>query len=141
MNRTFKTLLLWLLIAALPLQGLAAAIQTSCGPAHHASEISVDANAHHHDGGAILNLDDAVAAHHSMPDLSSTSDHPSTPHKHQASICSACAACCVGAIAFTSGTLFAPTYTSSELVLVSPSPLVSGFIPTGLERPPKRISA
>lgn len=143
MNRTFKTLLLWLLIAALPLQGLAAAIQTSCGPAHHdASEISISvaANAHHHDGGVILNLDDALAADHSIPD-SSTSDHSSTPHKHQTSICSACAACCVGAIAFTSGTLFTSTYTSSELVLVSPSPLVTGFIPTGLERPPKRISA
>lgn len=136
MNRTLKTLLLWLLIATLPIQGLAAAMQTSCGPAHHAAlEVAVDGNAHHHDGGAMPDLDDAVAAHHSASGLPSTSDHTSTPHKHLSS------ACCVGAIAFTSSTLFTPTYTSSELVLVSPSPLVTGFIPTGLERPPKRISA
>ncbi|CAL61741.1 conserved hypothetical protein; putative exported protein [Herminiimonas arsenicoxydans] len=136
MNRTLKTLLLWLLVATLPIQGLAAAMQTSCGPAHHtALEVAVDDNAHHHDGGAMPDLDDAVAAHHSASGLSSTSDHTSTPHKHLSS------ACCVGAIAFTSITLFTPTYTSSELVLVSPSPLVTGFIPTGLERPPKRISA
>ncbi len=35
MHRTLKTLLLLLLIAALPLQGAAAAMRLSCGPAHH----------------------------------------------------------------------------------------------------------
>lgn len=139
MKRIFKTCLLWLLVATLPLQGLAAAIQTSCEPTHHDElEISVDGNVHHHDGAAILELDDAVATHHSVPDLSSTSDDSSTPHKHHISLC---AACCVGASTFTASALFTASYISSELVFVSPSPLITGFIPTGLERPPKRISA
>jgi len=142
MNRALKTLLLWLLITALPLQGFAAVVQASCGPAHHdGPAISTVSNQYHHDSEMALNHD-AAATHHSMSELPATSDHLSASPKHQGSACSACAACCVGAVALISPpSIFIPTHTSSELVVISPSPLVTGFIPAGLERPPKHILA
>ena len=144
MNRALKTLLLWLLITALPLQGFAAVVQASCGPAHHnGAGISVVSNQYHHDSEMALERNDAAAAtHHDVSELPATSDHSSAPHKHQSSVCSACAACCVGAVALISPpSIFIPAHTSSELVVISPAPLVTGFIPAGLERPPKHILA
>jgi hypothetical protein len=144
MNRTLKTLLLWLLIAVLPIQGLAAAMQASCGPAHHtASAISAITEAHSHAGKVTYSHDgqDAVT-HHAASDAPVTADHSSgTPHKHQSAFCSACAACCVGAVAPPSAAIQTPVYSNSGLIVISPPPLVTGFIPAGLERPPKRISA
>jgi hypothetical protein len=35
MIRVLKTLLLWFLIATMPVQGIAAVVQASCGPRHH----------------------------------------------------------------------------------------------------------
>lgn len=143
MNRALKTLLLWLLIAALPLQGLAAVIQASCGPAHHdGSKISALTNQYHHDSEMAPDHHGAAATHHYASELPATSDHTSAPEKHQSSVCSACAACCVGAVALISPpSIFIPAHTSSELVVISTSPLVTGFIPAGLERPPKHILA
>jgi hypothetical protein len=145
MNRFLKTLLLWLLIAALPLQGLAAVIQSSCGPSHHAlTRANAVVTVHHHDGIAHSHDGHDVAMQTSADDASANvqlSDDNSLSIKHKASSCSACAACCVGAAAPPSASIWAPVYSSSEFVLISPTPLVAGFIPASLERPPKRISA
>lgn len=134
MNRVFKTFLLWLLIVALPLQGFAAAVQTPCGPmAHHdSSEMVMQAQAHHHES------DNAAG---SMTVAAAKSSGASSDAKHKSAFCSACATCCVGAVAPPSASLLTPVYSSSLPVISSPSPLVSGFIPAGLERPPKRITA
>jgi hypothetical protein len=133
MNRVLKTFLLWLLLAALPLQGFAAAVQASCGPAahHDAPEMKMQAQSHHHEGDAA----DSVTV------LADKSAGDSADIKHKTSVCSACAACCVGAVAPPSVSALFSTYGSSLPKVVSPSPLVTGFIPAGLERPPKRITA
>lgn len=144
MNRTLKTLLLWLLIAALPIQGLAAAMQASCGPAHHtALAISAITDAHPHAGKVTYSHDGQDAlTHHAASDSPVTAEHSSgTQQKHQSSFCSACAVCCVAAVAPPSAAIHTPVYSNSGPVVLSPSPLVTGFIPAGLERPPKRISA
>ena len=134
MNRVFKTFLLWLLLAALPLQGFAAAVQTSCGPmAHHgSSEMVMQAESHDHEG-------DGAAS--SSTEAASKSFSHSVDAKHKSSFCSACATCCVGAVAPPCVSVLTPVYSSSLPVFFSPAPLVTGFIPAGLERPPKRITA
>lgn len=134
MNRILKTFLLWLLLAALPLQGFAAAVQTSCGPmAHHgSSEMATQAQSHNHEG------DSATS---SSTEAASKSFRHSVDAKHKSSFCSACATCCVGAVAPPSVSVLTPVYSSSLPVVFSPAPLVTGFIPAGLERPPKRITA
>jgi hypothetical protein len=134
MNRVLKTFLLWLLLAALPLQGIAAAMQTSCGTmAHHdPAEVVMSAQSHHHEGdGASVSVKIAVAK--------TAGDSANIKHKN--AVCSACAACCVGAVAPPSGLALTAAYSSALPEVVSPPPLVTGFIPAGLERPPKRITA
>ena len=133
MKRALKTFLLWLLVAALPMQGIAAAVQMSCGPAAHpiAAE-AVHAQSHHHEG------DDAAD---SMTGVAAKSASDPADSKHKSSVCSACAACCVGAVAPPSGLALTPAYSSSLPEVFSPTPLVTGFIPAGPERPPKRITA
>lgn len=133
-NRFFKKFLLWLLLAALPLQGIAAAVQTSCGPmAHHgAADAVTQAQSHHYEGEGVADGVTVVVA-------KATSDFSDL--KQKSSLCSACAACCVGAAAPPSGVAPTSAYNSSLLAVVTPSPLVNGFIPAGLERPPKRITA
>lgn len=134
MTRVFKTFLLWLLLAALPLQGIAAAIQTSCGPmSHHDSaETVVVAQSHHHEGDGAASPAKVVLA---------KATGNATDVKHANSSCSACAVCCVGAVAPPSASILTPAYSKTLPVVISPSPLVVGFIPAGLERPPKRITA
>src|SRR5437879_5124973 len=102
MNRVLKTLLLWLLIATLPIQGFAAAMM-SCGPNHHESlSTAIMADEHHHDAKAAhRHLHDDAAMSPVADGASSdflTNKSPGT-HKHKSASCSACAACCVGATA------------------------------------------
>jgi len=134
MNRAFKTFMLWLLLAALPLQGFAAAVQMSCGPmAHHgSSEMVIHAESHRHEGDSAASPSTEAAA---------KSSGSSADAKHKSSFCSACATCCVGAAAPPSISVLTPVYSSSLPVISSPAPLLAGFIPAGLERPPKRITA
>lgn len=133
MNRYLKTFLLWLLLAALPLQGIAA-VQTSCGPMPHhgAAEVVMQAQAHHHDGDDLMDSAKIVVAETAGD---STEIMPKT------TFCSACAACCVGAVALPSVPMSTPAYGSPLPMLVTPAALVTGFIPAGLERPPKRFTA
>jgi hypothetical protein len=130
MNRAFKTLLLWLLIAALPLQGGAAAMQLTCGPAHHNAAQLVHAMDGHAQHGATVFVEVA----------SGSSGASANADKLPAS-CSACAACCVGASAPPSVPVLTPAYGSSGFAVDSHPPLFTGFIPAGLERPPKPLSA
>lgn len=142
MNRVLKTLLLWLLLAALPLQGVAAAINMACGPMEHhgLTEMTMPVQSHHHAGEA-MGMSDIDAPDASLELSSTVSPDKSFSDKHKHSTCSACATCCVGAVAPPSVAVMTSTYTSSLPSVVTPAPLVTGFIPAGLERPPKRITA
>jgi hypothetical protein len=150
MSRNLHTLLLWLLIAVLPIQGVAAVIKASCGAERHDSVAaarmqSQDGNAmsHHHDA--------SVVDHHHHDDLSTlaavaaaTSDESAstdTGHHHKSSTCSACAACCFGAVAPPPALSWAP---DQDSYLATASPLAIqfiGHIPAGIERPPRIFSA
>lgn len=138
MTRLLKTLLLWLLMAALPIQTMAAVAQSACGLAEHGASTEVAMSAHHHDGMAMsghaaMAADAAMASH-------APADHPhGTVHKHTA--CTACAACCSGAVAPPALVLPGPAGTGSFAVVLAPSPLATGFIPAALERPPKSLTA
>lgn len=139
MNRTLKTLLAWLLMAILPLQALAASVGMSCAPNHRefaamsapaGQDMDTGMHAHHgdHAGGA----GEAVSVAH-------TPDAQAEQHPH--SSCSACSALCIGAVAPPSAFLPVPTFDGSDAFRAAPSALVPGFIPEGLQRPPRRHAA
>jgi hypothetical protein len=116
MNRVLVRYLLWILIAALPLQGFAAAIRTCCGPAHAAAAV-------------VDHADHADHAH-------------MAGHAHgKASTCSNCASCCLGAAALPSNPVLTPVFATASAVVLAPAPWVTGYIPDGLERPPRPFSA
>jgi hypothetical protein len=146
MSRFFKTFLLWLLMAALPLQGFAAGIGTSCRQiAHHGplESAAVPAQPHQHDGNAAAvhhhhhhdDGMDSASMHHPMP----ADKSPEAGHGHYS--CSACTACCHGVVAPVSALFLTPGYSDALPAIIAPPPLVTGFIPAGLDRPPKSISA
>jgi hypothetical protein len=142
MFRVLKTLLLWLIIVALPAQGVAAVIKSSCGPRHHSLMAVASLGVYHHDHDAGSHHHNAIPAHVTLddvaPDTSASSDSLSTA---KSSYCSACAACCVGAVAPPAASLWVPANIRPERIVLSPESGVVSFIPSGLERPPKRIPA
>lgn len=151
MNRLLTTLLVWFLMAALPLHAVAAAVELSCAPtrlhqgAHpaavsehaalHAVEHATDHSAHaasdahaHHDGHATTEPGHGDASDGGAAELSHSS-------------CSACSVFCVGAVAPPSCTLSLPSFDGSEAVVIAPADFVTGYIPEGLQRPPRPRSA
>lgn len=149
MNRSIKTFFLWLLIAVLPLQGMAAAVKTSCGTEHHSASNTIvqikhatmqthDAKMHHrHEQMAAHDMHaDTVT----MQDLFSGSPQP-VKHKVKNAACSSCASCCIGAIALLSVATFSSGHDDGAFIVTAPAPLTASFIPSGLERPPKVLSA
>jgi hypothetical protein len=137
MHRLVRTLLLWFMIAALPLQGIAAAANITCGPAHHemtqpsvpatSSQAALNDSHEHHDM--------AMMHEHSVADPAPGS------HKHSSSFCSSCAACCVGAVA-PPVSLKQPSLPSlSETAYIPAAVPVAEFIQAGPERPPRHFSA
>lgn len=133
MNRTLQSLLLWLMIVMMPVQGIAAVIKASCGPNHHhVAQVANEAEHHHHDG---------VAAHASSDSMFGTSmnagDVRADSDSYKNAFCSACAACCSGAVGPPALVTLPSQQGSSESFVLAAASLVAGFIPAGLDRPPK----
>ena len=120
--RLFVRYLLWLLIAALPLQGMAAA-----------------AMACHDD------LRQAGAASHQMADAhadTATAGHCGGEHQHHSSgahgKCSQCASCCIGAAAPPAMETAVPPAIPPTTVIAASEPAMIVYVPAALERPPRQ---
>lgn len=138
MTLAFKTFLLWLLIACVPLQAIGAVAGMSCGPAHPATSMSQKTD------HARKLADDVVAdhQHHAVP-ASSVSDRADASSEMQDNAphvkCSACSAFCIGAVAPPPAlnAMIAPA--GSETVLIIRPDIVIEFNPEGRKRPPRLI--
>jgi hypothetical protein len=150
MPRLFKTFLLWLLIAALPVQGMAAVAKASCGPERHMSMATTVVMAHlHAEDGAMMDhhhADQAMEGHlhatdESDADASGSGTDSASQNTHKSAYCSACAACCFGATAPPSSLSWKPVL-GSHLAEALPALVQStGHIPSRIERPPRHLSA
>jgi hypothetical protein len=144
MNRFLKTLLIWLLIAVVPLNAVAATAGMSCALGHQQAmerAMSHDpGHAMHEDTGHHHDMADASASHHQSAMPAADTD-PGGADEPAHSSCSACSVFCIGAVAPPSVFVSIPSFSGSENVVVSPAPPVTGFIPEGLRRPPRQISA
>ena len=148
MGLLLRTLLIWLLVLAVPAQGAAAATMAFCGPNHHAVGTTTAAQPvapaeHPHPGS------DAESAHghHAMAaqgdEGGSASAAAAAPTKFvQADQqgCSACASCCsVSAILSPLLTVPAPTVTATVFGAVSPD--VDAVAVDAPDRPPRPVLA
>lgn len=158
MRRVIHALLVWVMVIAMPLQGLAATAMGRCGPAHPAGGA---AHAHAHAHAAVqapaqvsrAGHDDHHAplgdAHHdhataAAVDVPHASAHPAFERPGEAGdsshasphVCSICASCCT---AFPLPARFVMLGVSRPAHAVQASPVVPVASPAldGLDRPPR----
>lgn len=117
----WRSLLVWLMALALPMQGLAAAASLHCPPAHD--------RLHVQDAQALTSAADVahMDAHHGA----ATHDHGGNDHT-----CSACAACCP-AIGLPGRAVDLPSAPIGGFAADAAQPASTSFVPAGLERPPR----
>jgi hypothetical protein len=140
-NRLVKIFLLWLLIAALPMQGIAAVAMPVCGTTrHHDSAAAATAKAE--TGGATAH---GHAGHFHRNDKQRAADsgyasHDASSDKDAGSSSSGtCQVCCVSAAMIPSGVNWTLPQRQQGQPAVAPDILFSGHISGGLERPPRSI--
>lgn len=142
MNRILTTVLLWLALLGLPLQGIAAAAQTVCAPMARNGSVGmpIAVAVHHHDGQAIT-MAHADAGHHGAAVKPATTLDASHGGMHKHAPCSACANCCAGALALLPEPRLGPACGNGLPAGAAPLPWLANVVPDGLERPPKRMTA
>lgn len=126
MRRLVRLGLFWLLAAALPLQGVAAATMLSCAPVgHHGNAGPASPHGHDH-------------ATHASVDQGDDSDAPGAGGA--VAKCSACSFCCTGAAAPARLLVFGPL-DLPEFYAPFAARSVAAFVSEGLERPPRTVLA
>jgi hypothetical protein len=161
-----RTLVIWLLVLALPAQGTAAATMAWCSPGHHSAlgavpqhdharmESAAPAPRHLHETGEhaagqeLVSETQGLQAHlHHDADRAMSDAEPDTvvapgqaPAQKLAQAdqhnCSACAACC-SAAAFSSNVVMVPAPQFEPTEFSSVVPSVDRFVSGGPDRPPR----
>lgn len=143
MSRAVRAFLVWVMVFAMPLQGLAASMMFACGPSHERMLRGL-AEASAHDHAAAGHGHGAHAGHaghagHASADMAhDESGGPAAPPMDLT--CSACAACCSLLALPMSFSLPAATGMAHTLHTVPLAPRPS-HQPEGLDRPPRSTSA
>lgn len=123
MRAILHTMLIWLMLLAVPVQGFASATMLLCEPV----VVSLHASPAAHDHVAMLEAQ--------------SSDQPASSSHHTAGKCSSCAAFCLGLVMMTSSQPSLPMLDfPSQHDTVSTSRLTS-VIPDHPERPPQALLA
>ena len=140
MSALVRTLLIWMLALALPLQGAAAALMSFCDSNRRGA---AEAGHQHAHGGEVY-ASAAQMSHHqalaltsqpSTGDQESLSSDATNAGSHK---CSACASCCtVGALPDT--VLTVPTPEIPVAFFTTPAPAVEAFAADGPDRPPRPV--
>ncbi len=159
MSLLIRTLLTWLLVLAVPAQGLAAASMSFCGAGHSSSQSQTA------DVALSQALSQTQSLSHSQSHSHAAADNAASPHQHRAMSaaaddgkalsgatddaqsphatshkCSACASCCSTA-ALPSAALTVPAAERTCSVFSAVVPSVDVFTADGLERPPRAALA
>ena len=130
-------ILLWLLILAIPLQGLAATSMMLCATEHHQVSSTENLQVADHKHEAHVQLHEGHKQHAQAHEADEHSSDTVTTHQHSSKDkCSACSACCVGAVMLTSYLAAPISRPASEKIDMAFSSHV-GHISDGLERPPR----
>lgn len=134
MSKRLRHFVLWLLMAWLPVQGMAAAVMRPCAMAHRGmSNASVNVSGPCNESAMALETKDVAQVDLRGSDVQDHSTQ-SSAHKHS---CSHCAGCTFGAFAPPSVAAFASTGAPSSDVLLPSSDPFTGFISARIERPPR----
>lgn len=138
-----RTLLMWLLVLAVPAQGASAATMAFCGPGHHgAVQVlhdgdpgSADAHTHHTNGVSVDHEHPKADTDEAGSSGVSVSGKVIHHVKHK---CSACASCCAAA-ALPSAFIALPTPILADSFLPLAPRSVASVPIDGVERPPRSL--
>lgn len=136
MSRAVRAFLVWVMVFAMPLQGMAASMMFACGPSHERMLRGLaEASAHDH---AAAGHDHAAHAGHAAHATADTAqDDSGGPATQPMDLtCSACAACCSLLALPMSFSLPAATGMAHTMHSVPLAPRPS-HQPEGLDRPPR----
>jgi hypothetical protein len=144
MARFVRTLLIWLMVLAIPAQGLAAATRAFCGPNYHSggsarAEASETVSSHSHHGAApsVHESDSSGATAEAIAGEAPDTSKSGSGTKQK---CSACASCCsVGAI--PTSWPHVPATDAAPTVFTAVVPTVDAFAAGGPDRPPRHVLA
>ncbi len=151
MHRAVRVLLVWVMVFAMPVQGMAASMMLFCGPSHErmmqglrldvsevasglASRPGHDQAAHQlggHDHAAVMDgvADEAVST-------DPADGGPGLLSHHGKFTCSACAACC-SALALPASFVLPEPASPAQHAGMAPVEPVASHQPDGLDRPPR----
>ncbi|MFC5458869.1 hypothetical protein [Massilia niabensis] len=143
MNTILRSLIVWIVLLAVPFQGFASAAMLACGPGHAApATVPVPDAGQMHDGAA-------HGAAHGMSHDMSGHDHAAmaqavqddAPEHDSAHACSACSACSIGAAIAPAVPPALPVHAAPLLSI----PFADGHVPSVdlalPERPPRPFCA
>lgn len=134
MRILIKNILIWFVAFAIPIQGFSSVSMMNCEPttSHYGQEIS---DGYYHAQHTMHAM--AIEHAHDVADASEHESQGKDKSKHSCAHCVECTTC-------FSGFTFQPTpsnsfqqLNSSETRFSFNTPLLTGFIPSGLERPPR----
>lgn len=157
MNRVVRAFLVWVMVIAMPVQGMAASAMLFCGASHermmqglvldasasapgHATDAArevatMDHGDHEHAGsGAPVASEPTAGADGDGDGIGSLFPH------HGKFSCSACAACCI-ALALPASFELPQTVLTAHGLRSSPVAPVASHQPDGLDRPPRAVLA
>ena len=144
MGLLIRTLLIWLMVFAVPAQGAAATTMAFCGPNHHggaaathAQQAGLAAHSNHRNDAQSAHAHHGMAAQADADDLASAASAAPSQGSHTAKQkCSACASCC-SISALLSPTLAVPALAVTPTVFNAVVPTVDAFAADGPDRPPR----
>ncbi|MFP5397700.1 MAG: hypothetical protein ACLGIT_05180 [Gammaproteobacteria bacterium] len=162
MSRVVRALLVWVMVIAMPVQGMAASVMLFCGPSHERMTQArvVDASASRADAAGDAGHDHAATGHaahrHAAPDhaapfvmANAAADTGAETAAegaaglvapHGTISCSACAACC-SALALPATFSLADATSPVRSFRAPPSVPVASHPPDRLDRPPRALLA
>lgn len=133
MKRWIKIVVVWLIAIAIPIQGMASVAMMNCAQTPHPYQNAP--KVHQHD--MQHNHDNAHAHSHDAAEVDDQASHGKTNTKHACAHCVKCTNCCSGFTFESTPTLLFQQLSVNEAKLNDQKLLFKGFIPSGLERPPR----
>jgi hypothetical protein len=140
MRSSLRSLLIWLMAVALPIQAVAAAGMQHCGAAHRlmqvgsAAAVVLDVHDHVHEAVPHQHGDAGLDVEMSAGD--SSDEGPNSTALGDDHTCSACANCCSAAALPASGVRLPAPSIAAQAAAMATTDLLS-FMPGGIDRPPR----
>lgn len=136
MRELIKIFAIWLIAIAMPVQGFASVAMTNCdqSPNHHSKNVATG-TAHNHDQHTGHDMSNEHS--HDAIDSSNNVSQSTENDKHSCAYCAKCTSCCAGFTFQTTTSSLIQQLNAGEIRYSYNSLLFTGFIPSGLERPPR----